>query len=552
MKIMRLFAAALLLVGAAQDKPSISDFTRAADPAGRRAAFDKLIAMGPDMARSLNAIIDAKLGEFEKRTSALLAPKVRAAYLKRLAELTDEQIQLVVKTRRFWKDYLLHGGGRERFREIYLRPVREIAEFLLLKTDEIQDEELQAQRTLLEEYNSYRTACHQVLKINPDPTVRKKSPTGIAYAPLDQPPTFLDTMSHLERTLILCHSVAPEGARRVLMMNDAAAREIDVQEAEFALFCNEVRMLVGTVAWRVEPLGCAVTRDHSNDRTQGKASGHMSSVPGKRGFGDRNQRMGAPSYESEGAGGGGSGRGYANGLSLGDGHTGPLYSLKRNCVGVGRRGGTYTSQYRSDTSLLHPCAVKQDELWMPPGVEARHLRNAALVQIYRALKAKAYGAAQRLIEAAKPKTDLDRALVKFFRAAVDIEAGWFASSVLEIEKTGDVFMTKARLVEGSQRFKGIDSFEEQVAEVSERLKGEEQKREIKIGQAFYQIVMSKYKEPQLHSMMAKFCNTYKKSVYTRALKRVLEEKKNWSDYFTEQNPEAKNYDYPPGAKAGGR
>ncbi|MHC4250935.1 MAG: hypothetical protein ACYS9X_17550, partial [Planctomycetota bacterium] len=282
----------------------LSGFREAEDRDGRKALFEEIIALGPRAAQFVRPVIDLRLAEAEKGYAKVLEPKIRAAYLKRLGELTDEQIGHIQNTRRFWKDYLLNGGGREDFRNVYLRPIWDMAAFLLLKVEDIEGTEVAAQREVLNEFDEYRSRCHEVLKIAPDPTAGRASPTGIAYAPLDQPPTFQDNLRHLERTLVLANTVASKGARRVLMMNDAAAREIDVQEAEFTMFCNEVRMLAGTVAWRVEPLGCAVTRDHSNDRKEGKASGHMSTVAGKHGFGDRNKRMGAPFYNSEGAGGG--------------------------------------------------------------------------------------------------------------------------------------------------------------------------------------------------------------------------------------------------------
>ncbi len=116
-----------------------------------------------------------------------------------------------------------------------------MAAFLLLKVEDIDDEELAAEREALNEFAGYRSRCNEILKVAPDPTAGKVSPTGIAYAPLDQPATFMDSLRHLERTLVLANTVAPEGARKVLMMNDAAAREIDVQEAEFTMFCSVTR-----------------------------------------------------------------------------------------------------------------------------------------------------------------------------------------------------------------------------------------------------------------------------------------------------------------------
>ncbi|MHC4200940.1 MAG: hypothetical protein ACYSU0_13185 [Planctomycetota bacterium] len=547
---------------AKQLRTLLEGFRQAEDQAGRKALFDEMIGLVPSAVTIVKPVIDRNLNEAEQKYIKILAPKIRAAYLKRLSELTDEQVLLVQGTRRFWKDYLLNGGGREDFRKVYLKPIWDMAAFLLLKVGDIDDEEIAAQRKLLEEFAGYRSECHRILKVDPDPTVGKVSPTGIAYAPLDQPPTFRDNLHHLERTLVLAHSVASEGARRVLMMNDAAAREIDVQEAEFTMFCNEVRMLAGTVAWRVEPLGCAVTRDHSNDRKEGKASGHMSTVPGKHGFGDRNRRMGAPFYNSEGAGGGRNGRGYANGLSYGGGHTGPLYSLRRNCVGVGRRKGAFTSQYRFDKSIIHPCPATENELWIPPGVGPRDIRSASVLNVYRALKVGAYGTAQKLIERVKPRppaqpggsptgaprADIDAVLLRFFRNAVDMETDWFLECVGAIERAGDVYEVKVRLADGLRRFRGIGRVEEKASEISQRLAGEEMVDQVRAGRVFHWLARSGYKESQLRQLLPQFLKRYEGTAYAEALKLAVtdEEKKGqWFAYFLDKNPELRKYEYPP-------
>ena len=326
---------------------SMERFKSATEAAYRKEAVERINGLGPRAAAVLQPLIDARLERLEQQYIEAFAPMVRAAYLKRLGELSDDQIFKIQKTRRLWRPYLLEPRANKQFRQIYLRAIWDIAAFVLLKPEQVLNESLKTRRRELSQWAGYQAEVHRVLKIDPDPTHGKVSPTGIAYAPLDQPPTFQDKLHHLERTLVLVHTLAPPGADKGLMMNDRAAREIDVQEAEFVMFANEVRLLAGTVVWRADALGCAVTRDHSNDRKNGKASGHMSSIPEKRGFGDRNRRMGAPFFNSEGAGGGRSGRGYITGLSYsGTGHGGPLYSIKRNCVGVGRRGGVYTSQYR--------------------------------------------------------------------------------------------------------------------------------------------------------------------------------------------------------------
>lgn len=544
--------------GSTRAAPSAADrmkqFRTSPEREVRAAAFESLIAGGGAPATALKGIVDAVLVEGERAYTALLASRIRAAYLDRLGSLSDEQVRKVLATRRFWKDYLLHGGDREQFQDTYLKPIQELAAFLLVDVKDLDDEEIRTRRARLEEYAAYQARCHEVLRIKADPTDGRKSPTGIAYAPLTQPPTFTDRLRHLERTLVLAHTVAPSGARRVLLMNDEAAREIDVQEAEFGLFCNEVRMLAGTVAWRVEALGSAVTRDHSNDRKEGRAQGHMSDVPGKRGFTDRNARMGAPFYDSEGAGGGRSGRDYAIGLSYGGGHTGPLYSRTRNCVGVGRRADVYTSQYRFDESLLHPSPVTEDELWMPPGVEAQDLAGTEWLGAYRAMKAGAFAVAAGQAGRAKPRNGLERAVAAFFRAAVDVEAGWAAAGLAEVEKCGDLFQAKRRHSEGSRAFKGIPAFDTPAAVIASRLESKEAKDEIKAGELFYRMLAAPPKEEAAWAVFWKpFLKRHEESVYAKAVEALLKDPKDagrWASIFISRNPAVKNYGYPPPVEGG--
>ncbi len=526
-------------------------FRTAADREARRPAFERLVALDAGMLAKVKGFVDQTLAEQEKGYAAFVAPKIREAYLERLGGLGEDQVRKVQAARRLWKHYLLHGGDLPNFQAIYLKPVHEIASFLLFDVETLPDPEVQARRARMEEYADYQVRCAKALKQETDPASGKKSPTGIAYPALTQAPTFKDRLRHLDRTLVLCQTVASPGARPILLGNDEAAREIDVQEAEFAMFINEVRMLTGTVAWRVEPLGCAVERDHSTDRKEGRAEGHMSSVPGKRGFTDRNTRMGAPFYGSEGAGGGSSGRDYAHGMSYGGGHTGPLYSLQCNGVGVGRRAEVYTSQYRLDEALLHPCPVTEDELWMPPGIGAQDLGSEALRAAYRAMKAGAYAAVLPMLERLKPRNGLERAVAAFFRVAADVEADWFASGILEVEKTGDLFEAKQRLLEGQRRFKGVGRFEERMAGIAERL---EVKEELAAGKIFHHLATMAVKEGEEAAKvlaLRQFSARHEKSVYARAVQAALKSPKgeapSWFGPFIAQNPGAKSYGYPPAA-----
>jgi len=527
-----------------QVKALIGEFRAATDEAGRKAAFDKLIAMGKQVVTLVNTIIDNELKQQEKQYTQVLGPKIRAAYIKKLESITDDQLAHILRTRNLWKPYILNGGSHPKFREVYLAPIWKMKEILLLKISKIEDMQVVESRKKLVEFAGYQTQCHKILKINPDPTVGKMSPTNIEYAHLDQPPTFMDKLHHFERTLILIHTVASPGAAEVLLMTDQAAREIDVQEAEYVMAANEVRMLAGSIAWRADPLGCAVTRDHSTDRKEGRAKGHMSDVPGKRGFTDRNKRMGAVYYGSEGAGGGRNGPAYLNGLSYsGEGHGGPLYRLARNRVGVGRRGGVYTSQYGTDKQYIHPCPATEDEMWMPPGITGKDLRSSSVARVYRAIKSQAYGSALKAIEKVKSPTGVDAIAVRFFRVAIDVNIEQSVKEILATEQSGDVFYAKVLLNQAMAQCKGITSFEEKVAEVAERLTGEELRSEMRVGKSFYRLYFAVKDLPrdkfdanrrELIQRLNRIARSYKDSIYGKAAEDVarrLADPKSSADAF---------------------
>ncbi len=509
-----------------QVKTWLGEFTAASDEAGRKAAFDKMLALGESAVGLISPLIDNELNAEGSKYVKILEPKIRSAYIKRLESISDEQVSHILRTRFLWEPYILHGGSDPKFRRVYLAPIWKMKEFLLLKIADIEDSQVVTMRKRVVEYGGYQTQCRKVLKINPDPTVGKMSPTNIEYAHLDQPPTFIDKLHHYERTLILIHTVASKGAREVLLMTDQAAREIDVQEAEYVMAANEVRMLAGSIAWRADPLGCAVERDHSTDRKEGRASGHMSDVPGKRGFSDRNRRMGAGHYGSEGAGGGRNGPAYLNGLSYsGAGHGGPLYRLARNRVGVGRRGGVYTSQYATDKKYIHPCPATENEMWMPPGVTARDVRNAAIQQAYQAMKTESYGSAWKILDRANAPTGGDAIALRFFRAAIDVKVQQSIKDILATEGSGDVFFAKVQLDGGLGKFKGLRDFEKGVEEVSQRLGAKDLRTEMSAGKAYYRLYYAVKDLPkerfnasrrELIQRLGNITREYKDSIYAKA------------------------------------
>lgn len=518
-------------------------FRRATRPKARRILFGRMVRMGPAGSQLALPFIDKRLVRLRRAYIAALQGWLEDAYFERLIGLKYQQILTVQRARRLWKSYVLHGGHRKNFQAEFLAPMQDAARSLLLRAEEVQEPGLRGQRAELLEFGGYRKVARDALGIDPDPTVGRLSPTKIPYPRLDQPPTFLDQLHHTERTLVLAHTVAPPGARPILLFNDQAAQEIDVQEAEFVLFGNEMRILAGTIAWRVDPLGNAVARDHSADRTKGLAKGHMSSIPEKRGFVDRSRRFGASRFGSEGVGGGGSGRAYIRGLSYGGGHTGPLYSLKRNCVGVGRRGKAYTSIYRTDRRIVHACQAVADELALPPGWSRAGVRGTAR-GILTHLQAGRFGRAARLIEKARPTDDKTAMLLRFFRAAVEIEADWTIDSAAAIEAAGDVYEAHRLLQAGSKKFQGVLRFEERAAISIARLAAPELALELRAGQVFHRIALGDLKDAARNRAIRVFEKRYAGTSYAAAMK-AIGGKGGPFGYFVSKRPAVEKYEYPP-------
>ena len=438
---------------------------------------------------------------------------------------------------------MLHGGHRKSFQDEFLAPMQAAAEILVLRAEAVKDPDLRRQREELVEFAGYQKKTREVLGTDPDPTVGKLSPTEIPYPRLDQPPTFLDSLHHTERTLVLAYTVAPPGARPILLFNDAAAREIDVQEAEFVLFGNEMRLLAGTIAGQVDPLGNAVARDHSEDRTKGLAKGHMSEVPGKRGFTHRSRRMGAARFGSEGVGGGRSGRGYIHGLSYGGGHTGPLYSLKRNCVGVGRRGNAYTSIYRTDRKLVHDCQAVAAELALPPGWDRSTLRGTTR-KVFSQLLAGRFRRAHELIEGLRPANEESAMLLRFFRAAIDVEVDWTLDSAAAIEAAGDVYEAHRRLIACKKTLKGILRFDVFVEAPLKRLAAPELAVELRAGEAFHRIVLGDLADEERQRAVRTFVKRHGGTVYAAALEKLGSEGGPFGHFLARQ-PTLEKYEYPP-------
>lgn len=516
-------------------------FARETDSDARHDRVDWLLDLGPAGATALlpvlHELFDEQLTTYDKRLASVLP----AAYLRHLASLDDDQLQQLQRTRRLWRSYALSRNHRNDFASTFLDPILAAAQLVRIAPASLDDEQLREQRDELTQLAQFEEQAIRTLGKALDPTAGRTSPTGIAYVHLDQPPTLADRLHHHERTMVLMHTVAPAGARPILRHNDAVAREIDVQEAEFVLAANEARMLAGTIAWQADALGCAVARDHSQDRTLGRAKGHMSDIPEKRGFTHRCRRMGARRFGSEGAGGGRDGRQYLRGLSYGGGHTGPLYSLLRNVVGVGRRGGAYTSMYATDDRLRHDCQLLADELALPPGMTSKQVRGDAS-KAFERIRDGNWASAWSILEHARRPSDESQMVQRFLRAAIVVEVEWLLQSTDAIAKAGDVYEAHRRLQEASRGMRGLPDFDAAAAARLARFEGDAMRRELAAGAAFYALAFDDDDDTR-ERRTERFREQHAGTTYARAAAAAADG--NWFASFLKQAPDLEKWDYPP-------
>lgn len=449
------------------------------------------------------------------------------AYRERFASLSDEQLAQMTTALRHWEFYIAHGptpiGDHRRqvagrFRDQFLKPMDEVAEMLLIDPQTITEPEIAKVRAEVVALGKRLMAARKAAKFNIDPTVGKRSPTGIPLPNLDQPHTCLDALDLYERTLVLAYTVAPSEARPLLMETAKLCLEVDVEEANFVMYGNKVRMLSGTVVWTLDPLMAAVARDHSIDRKAGRAKSHESSVPGKRWPADRAKRMGAPGG-SEGAGGSKTGVGQMYGYSYnGVGHGLPLYGTRMNVTGPGIHQGMYTSMYRKDPKLLHACQASRGELFMPPGITARDLKSSPLRSAYQSIKKGRFGAAYKTLHEKEPGEGLQGAIHRYFLARIDAEVTWAKNGVKRIFEVGDVYAASERLSTALKMLKGVPAFEDASAELKALFDDPMVQAEIKAGKIFYKIG----RQQRTAENFKAFIERYPDSVYTQASKACLE------------------------------
>jgi len=482
------------------------------NPPTRRKLVRELLA-DPEALTRLETVIDKKLGALERDYARLLDEPVRAAYHKRLRELSDEELRQVAMVRRVWRNYILKPSTQLHFQQHFLRPATKVCELVLPDVATIETKQSKAQLRRMREFNGYRDEVRLALGLDADPTTGKQAPTGIPMPPLTEPRSYDEHLDHLHRSIAIASTAAPREAQDILIGNADKARLIDKEEAEFVLYANEIRAMMGVISWSTDILACAATRDHSKDRVDGNASGHFSKLPGKRGFTDRLRRFGTGA-SSEGAGGGGNGRHYLHGLSYGGGHTGPLYSMKRNRVGVGRFGNCYTSVYAGQKNLFHRCQASTGELFMPPGIELADITDPSLQDIYHALLFENYGGARQLVKEAKAQSKMDKFVRSYFAVAIEVEADWHVECITHFVEAGDLYAA-SRMIDRA-RSKFGDAIDKRLRPFEKRMKTNAGRAALAAGKAYAEACASNDK-----GAMRAVVAAHPKTVYAKAAQHYL-------------------------------
>jgi hypothetical protein len=451
-----------------------------AEPASRRKWFRIALADATAWLK-LEQAIDDKLDVLERDYSKILDESIRNAYHRRLRSLTDDEMREVAHVRRVWSNYILRPSTQLHFQQHFLIPATNVGKLLLPDLTELSTKASNKQLKRMNEFNGYRNEVREALGFGMDPTTGKKAPTGIPMPPLSKARNYEQHLDHLHRTMSVASSVAPREANGILIRNAQKARKIDLEEAEFVLYANEIRCLMGVLCWETDVLACAATRDHSKDRVDGNASGHWNNLPGKKGFTHRLRRFGT-SGTSEGAGGGSNGRNYLHALSYGGGHTGPLYSMQRNKVGCGRFGNCYTSTYGRNKSIVHPCQASTGELFMPPGIGLADITDKSLQDAYHALAFDNYIGAKQLLDTAKAKSKMDKFVRDYLKVVVEVEADWQLECITHVADTGDIF-TMSQMIDRA-RGKFGNSLDKRLRRFEKRLATKANAQLFEIGQTY--------------------------------------------------------------------
>ena len=332
-----------------------------------------------------------------------------------------------------------------------------------------------------------------------------------------------------ERTLVLAKTVAYPDAEPVLMQNAEACSEIDLLEADFVMYGNQVRMLSGSIAWVCDPLMTACTRDHSDDHKNGRASAHQSQIEGKRFPGDRARRFGCRSGP-EGAGGGSTGEGAVRGYSYnGTGHGGPMFARLRNVVAPGNRQGAVTSVYTTDNALKHACQATEGELVLPPGVTASSL-NQGNKAIFKAIAQGKLKKAHVKLQAPAPRDAFDAAVRRYLQARLEAEVDWTLTGIEHILDVGDAYEANRRYVAAKRAMRGVPSFDQRAEGIELWLALDHVKAEVKVGEAYQKIIGAGDADRR---QLERFAEKHAGSAYAEAAKHCLQAGKDafWPELF---------------------
>ena len=476
------------------------------------------------------------ISQIENKYVKDLESHLQELHIKKLSSLSEEDVKYIVKLKLLWEPYLKYTGNRQEFKENFIRPVDRVKSLILTDVATIEKELIKEQRSFLLELADYKQQCERKLNIDIDPTKKLKTPTNIPYTSLDTPQTYQDYLHLLERTLSL-KTASNKEAHDLLMKNVENSKIIDVYEAEFTFFSNQIRMLMGTIGWLADPLLCNCARDHSHDRKDGKASGHSSTIPGKKSFVDRARRMGT-SARSEGAGGGKTGVAAIMGLSYGGGHTGPLYSTKRNIVGVGVRLGACTAMYRGDNSIKHPAPAIDNFNFMPPGLGFDHLKkHSSLSSYYKMMQKGEFTKVISGLERFTPRKDADKIYQQWFSSYALNKMKYQINEVIVILKAGDAYMANEKFRQLRKRLSG-KLFDGYTKKLSETLRSIEVSNEIRKGKEFHKMISKKSLKD---SILERFVKSSGESAYAKAAQTILDNRKSPQKKFHNLSFFLKNY-----------
>lgn len=492
----------------------------------------------------------------------LLGEHLPGAYREHFAGLSKAELQEVATTRRLWHWYIDEGPftmGDPRkqrtgiFRQEFLDPIDRVAEILLIDPERISESKVRSARAKAFKLGEKLMRARERTGVEIDPTKEKTAPTGIPYPHLDRPHTCVDALRLYERTLVLAKTVAHPDAEPVLMQNAETCAEIDLMEAEFVMYANQVRMLSGSIAWVVDPLMTACSRDHSSDRKAGVASGHQSTVPGKRWPRDRAKRFGCR-VGPEGAGGGRNGREAIRGFAYnGTGHGGPLFAQLRNVVGPGFREGVLTAMYQTDDRLKHACQATEGELVLPPGVTSRMLGSGNVRAAFRALASGAFKKADSLLDGRPPRDEFEKAVHRYLAARLEAEVDWALTGIEHLLAAGDAYEADQRLRAVKRSMDGIRAFDQRARRLETRLSQRPMVKEIKIGRAYQQIIGAKGLD---RDKLQRLIEEHPDSAYAAAAKHCLEAGENafWPElfHFVMQDTHLNKWSYLCKDRVGGR